>query len=314
MSAAIEVRGLSRSFGTTQALAGLDLTVGAGEMVALLGPDGAGKTTVMRLLAGVLAADSGTARLAGCDISQEPEAAREHLGYVPQRFSLYGELTVWENLRFLAEVRGIGGEVWRARGRAMLDFVGLEPFRDRRARDLSGGMRQKLGLAAALLHEPPVLLLDEPTGGVDPLARQGFWRLLVRLLRQGVAILISTPYMDEAARCSRVGFLHRGRMLVEGTPDELRRPLSGRMVEVSGAATERLAACLGDVAGIEERQVLGATLRLRVPSGAAETVARAVNESARSAGEEHVRARPIVPSLEDVFRYLMQPGAVAEPG
>jgi ABC-2 type transport system ATP-binding protein len=314
VKAAIEARGLSRAFGATQALTGLDLTVNEGEMVALLGPDGAGKTTVMRLLAGVVPADSGSAFVAGFDVGRDPEAARARLGYVPQRFSLYGELTVWENLHFLADVRRLAAKDWRERGQEMLDFVGLDSFRDRRAWDLSGGMRQKLSLAAALLHQPPVLLLDEPTGGVDPLARQGFWRLLVRLLRQGVAILISTPYMDEAARCNRAGFLHRGRMLVQGTPDELRRPLSGRVVEVTGAEPDRMAACVREVGAIEESQVLGASLRLRVPSGKAESVAQAVVEAGRRAGEGDLDARPIPPSLEDVFRYLMQATASVADG
>ena len=305
MSRAIEAIGLSRAFGPTQALAGLDLAVDAGEMVALLGPDGAGKTTAMRLLAGVIRADSGSARLAGIDVAREAESARAHLGYVPQRFGLYGELTVWENLRFLAEVRGLAGRAWRDRAGAMLSFVGLEAFRDRRARALSGGMKQKLGLAAALIHEPQVLLLDEPTGGVDPLARQGFWRLLVRLLRQGVAILISTPYMDEAARCGRVGFLHQGRMLVEGTPTELRRPLQGRMIEVTGASPERFATWAVGVGGIEESQIFGAALRLRAVSGLGQAGASDIEDAARRAGEIDVHARLVAPSLEDVFRFLL---------
>jgi ABC-2 type transport system ATP-binding protein len=312
MNAAIEAVGLRRAFGATRALDGLSLTVDPGEMVALLGPDGAGKTTAMRLLAGVVRADSGTARLTGIDVIRQPEAARARLGYVPQRFSLYGELTVLENLRFLAEVRGLGGQAWRDRAEEMLRFVGLEDFRDRRARALSGGMRQKLGLAAALIHEPKVLLLDEPTGGVDPLARQGFWRLLVRLLRQGVAILISTPYMDEAARCTRVGFLHRGRMLVEGTPAELRQPLEGRMIEVTGAPPQKVMSWLASVPGIEEKQVFGATLRLRLSPGAVQPVIQAVERVVGEAGAVEVRARVVSPSLEDVFRFLLQSAPAGE--
>jgi ABC-2 type transport system ATP-binding protein len=305
VSRAVEAIGLSRAFGPTQALAGFDLNVDAGEMVALLGPDGAGKTTAMRLLAGVIRADSGVARLAGIDVLQHPEAARALLGYVPQRFSLYGELTVWENLQFLAEVRGLAGQAWRDRAEEMLRFVGLEAFRERRARALSGGMKQKLGLAAALIHQPQVLLLDEPTGGVDPLARQGFWRLLVHLLREGAAILISTPYMDEAARCGRVGFLHQGRLLVEGTPAMLRRPLQERMIEVTGAPPGRIATWAADLGGIEESQVFGATLRLRVRPGLGASVISSVELAARRAGAPDVRARLVAPSLEDVFRHLL---------
>lgn len=305
MKRAIEAVGLRRAFGPTQALKELNLTVDEGEMVALLGPDGAGKTTAMRLLAGVMRADAGSALLAGIDVLKDPEAARARLGYVPQRFSLYGELTVWENLHFLAEVRGLGGDAWRERAQSMLHFVGLEAFRDRRAQALSGGMKQKLGLAAALIHEPQVLLLDEPTSGVDPLARQDFWRLLVRLLRDGVAILISTPYMDEAARCSRVGFLDQGRLLVSGTPAELRRPLQGRMIEVSGAPPLQAASWAAEVDGIEETQVFGATLRLRALGGTGELVAADLERVARRAGGTNVGARVVEPTLEDVFRYLV---------
>ena len=311
MTAVVEVTGLSRSYGSTQALAGVDLIVRAGEMVALLGPDGAGKTTVMRLLAGVLRADAGSIRLAGIDVAREPERARERLGYVPQRFSLYGELSVAENLRFLAEVRGEGRETWRDRAAELLVFVGLDGFEDRRARDLSGGMRQKLALAAALMHDPPVLLLDEPTAGVDPLARQAFWRVLVHLLRRGAAILISTPYMDEAARCSRVGFLHRGRMIVEGSPATLRAPLQGRMIELSGAPPKRLAAIVAPIGGIEEIQIFGATLRLRVSPGEGDFVRQVAERTAREAGEATTRARVIDASLEDVFRSLLQHGSEA---
>jgi ABC-2 type transport system ATP-binding protein len=311
VSPAIESSGLRRAFGGTLALAGLDLTVEAGEMVALLGPDGAGKTTAMRLLAGVIRADAGVARLAGIDVVQHAEAARALLGYVPQRFSLYGELTVWENLRFLAEVRGLAGQAWRDRAEEMLRFVGLESFRERRARALSGGMKQKLGLAAALIHQPQVLLLDEPTGGVDPLARQSFWRLLVHLLREGAAILISTPYMDEAARCGRVGFLHQGRLLVEGTPADLRRPLQERMIEVTGAPPGSIAGWAAGVGGIEESQIFGASLRLRVRPGQGPTVVSSMEDAARQAGAEDVRARLVAPSLDDVFRHLLPP---ASPG
>jgi ABC-2 type transport system ATP-binding protein len=266
VSAAIEAKGLSRAFGPTQALSGLDLTVDGGEMVALLGPDGAGKTTAMRLMAGILRPDAGIVRLDGIDMGTQPEEARARLGYVSQQFSLYGELTIIENLRFLAEVRGLSAGQWRGRAEDLLSFVGLGPFRDRRAAALSGGMRQKLGLAAALLHQPRVLLLDEPTGGVDPLARQSFWRMLVRLLRDGVAVLISTPYMDEAARCNRVGFLHHGRLLVEGTTAELRAPLAGRILEVEGGEPHRMKELIRGVSGIEEAQVFGTRLRLRAAS------------------------------------------------
>ena len=308
MNPAIVANGLSRAFGETRALEDLSLSVGEGEMVALLGPDGAGKTTTMRLLAGILRPDAGAVRLAGIEMAKQPDEARTRLGYVSQKFSLYGELTTLENLRFLAEVRGMSGPSWRARAEELLHFVGLEAFHDRRAAALSGGMRQKLGLAAALLHQPRVLLLDEPTGGVDPLARQSFWLLLVRLLREGVAILISTPYMDEAARCNRVDFLHRGRLLVEGTPSQLRGTLEGRVLEVEGAEPERMKDELGGIEGIEEVQVFGGTLRLRVAEGSAQGVAEKVRTAAQAASLSGIQVRAVPPSLEDVFRVLLQQG------
>jgi len=209
----IEGHGLRHAFGAVQAVDGVDLQVGAGEIVALLGPDGAGKTTLMRLVCGALQLQAGQIRLCGMDLRSQAEQARASLGYLPQQFSMYQELTVLENLRFFAEVRGVPTREWRPRALEILDFVGLGEFADRRAGALSGGMRQKLGLAAALVHHPQVLLMDEPTGGVDPVTRQSFWQLLIRLLEEGVGVLISTPYMDEAARAQRVMFLNRGRVL-----------------------------------------------------------------------------------------------------
>lgn len=305
----IEARDLSRRFGDTKALEGLNLRVGRGEMVALLGPDGAGKTTAMRLMAGVIRPDSGTVRLAGIDLGTDTEAARARLGYVPQRFSLYGELTVLENLRFLAEVRGLTGGAWIPRAEAMLAFVGMEPFRDRRVSALSGGMRQKLGLAAALIHRPEVLLLDEPTSGVDPIARQAFWRLLVQLLREETGILISTPYMDEAARCTRVGFLHQGRLLVDATPAELRRPLEGRILEIAVPHPETWGTRLEQVVGVEETLVFGGRLRARVAPGAAAETADRVREWLTAERIDDAEVRVVGPSLDDVFRLLLRTDA-----
>lgn len=306
---AIVASHLARAFGETRALVDFSLSVERGEMVALLGPDGAGKSTALRLLAGVLRADSGRATLDGLDVARQAEEARARLGYVPQRFSLYGDLTVLENLRFLADVRGLAGAAWQERAEVMLRFVGLEAFGHRRAQALSGGMRQKLALAAALIHRPRVLLLDEPTGGVDPVARQSLWKLLTRLLREEVAILISTPYLDEAERCHRVAFLHRGSLLVQGTPDEVRRPLADRMIEVRGGAPDRRLEVTQGLAAVEERQIFGSTLRLRVAPGRVHEVVAEVARRAAASGATDVAARPVSPSLEDVFRYLL----LAEP-
>src|SRR5574337_542253 len=210
----VEAHELRKSFGRTKAVDGVSLTVKAGEAYGLVGPDGAGKTTAMRLLVGALRLDAGSVMIGGYDLSKRPEAARSRIGYLAQRFSLYADLTVYENLRFLGEVRGVTGQAFEARAAELLKFGGLTGFEKRLAGNLSGGMRQKLGLASALVHRPQVLLLDEPTAGVDPVTRQDFWQLIIRLLSQeGVGVIVSTPYMDEAARCSRVGFMYGGRIL-----------------------------------------------------------------------------------------------------
>ncbi len=302
----IVAQGLRRAFGATLAVQDVSLRVEAGEAYGLVGPDGAGKTTTMRLLCGALACDAGQVHLAGIDLARDESGARAEIGYLPQRFSLYGELTVEENLRFFAEVRGLPAEAWRARSQEILEFVGLAEFADRRAEALSGGMRQKLGLAAALVHRPRILLLDEPTGGVDPVTRQGFWQLIIRLLGEGVAVLVSTPYMDEAARCHRLGFMSRGRLLVEGSPAEVTGRLEGRILEVAGQSLRRLARLVRGEAGVEAVQLFGDRLHLRVSPGAADPVIQRLTNVARAEDipVDHVRLVP--PELEDAFIELLE--------
>jgi ABC-2 type transport system ATP-binding protein len=296
-------RGLRRSFGDVRAVDGVTVEVRPGEAYGLVGPDGAGKTTTLRLLVGALRPDAGTVEVAGIDMAARPDEARARIGYLAQRFSLYGDLTVWENLRFFGEVRDIRGAAFRARAAELLGFVGLAGFEARRADALSGGMKQKLGLACALVHEPEVLLLDEPTGGVDPVTRQEFWKLLIRLLAQGRAIIVSTPYMDEAARCSRVGFMHGGRLLVEGTPRELTAGFAGHVLEL--AATPRRDVRVVALADPDVEDVLafGDRLHLRVRD-AAGPLARLPGELA-GAGITVQRLRPVTPSMEDVFISLL---------
>src|SRR5512140_289782 len=228
----IEVNQLSKSYGGVPAVDGLNLQVRAGEMVGLVGPDGAGKTTTMRLLCGALRPTSGSMRVAGYSVPGQVEKAREEIGYLAQRFSLYGDLTVKENLDFFGEVFDIDNAEREQRSRDLLRFAGLEEFANRPAAALSGGMQKKLGLACALVHRPKVLLLDEPTGGVDPVARQEFWHLLIALLRGGSAVLVSTPYMDEAMRFNRVIFMNHGQVLTQGVPRELMKRLEGRILEL----------------------------------------------------------------------------------
>ncbi len=295
---------LSKAFGTVRAVQDLSLTVEAGEIYGLIGPDGAGKTTTMRLLCGALRPDSGEITIAGYDLRRHADQARDAIGYLPQRFSLYEELTVLENLRFFAEVRGIPRHEWYARSMAILEFVGLAPFVHRRAGHLSGGMKQKLGLAVALVHRPQVLLLDEPTNGVDPVTRQEFWQLLIRLMREeGVAILLSTPYMDEAARCTRVGFMQEGRLMAEGPPGVLRDRLAGRLLEVRGSPVRLWQQTLQDHPAIEAAYAFGDRLHVRLSTArASRHVQRHIRQLARrNAALTLVRVREVRPGLEDVF-------------
>jgi len=217
---ALEARGLRRRFGAVTALDGLTFQVGRGELYGLVGPDGAGKTTAIRTLAGLLEPDAGAPRVLGLDPLRD-RAVRERLGLMPQQYSLYRDLTVAENLRFFARLSVLPRAVYRSRAERLLAITRLAPFTDRRADQLSGGMYKKLALACALMHQPEVLLLDEPTNGVDPVSRRELWALLHEFVEGGMAVLISTPYMDEAERCRRVGLVHQGRMLLEGAPEKL---------------------------------------------------------------------------------------------
>jgi ABC-2 type transport system ATP-binding protein len=302
----IQASGLTKRFGERTAVDGLDLVIQAGEIYALAGPDGAGKTTTLRLLCGALQADAGEVALGGLSLSRQTEQARALIGYLPQRFGLYGELTVEENLRFLAEVRGLPASEWRQRSQEILAFVQLDEFADRRAEALSGGMRQKLGLAAAIVHRPPILLLDEPTGGVDPVTRQQFWQLLIRLLGQGAAVLISTPYMDEAARCSRVGFLDRGRLVAEGPPPQLKAGLAGRVADLSAGPRRLAEAALRSDPEVQRVQVLGDRLHLRLAREASPGVLNRLQSTVLAAGGQVEWARPVEPGLEDVFVELLE--------
>jgi ABC-2 type transport system ATP-binding protein len=305
--AMIEAVGLRKFYGAVHAVDGLELRVDAGEIYGLVGPDGAGKTTTMRLLCGAVEPTSGTIRIAGFPVPGKVEEARAHIGYLPQRFSLYEELSVLENLRFFAEVRGLSGQDWLPRSREILRFVGLEDYENRRAGQLSGGMKQKLGLAAALVHRPKVLLLDEPTTGVDPVTRQSFWQLIIRLLTaEGIAVLVSTPYMDEAGRCGKIGFLQAGTLVVEGSPGELRAILEGRILEVVGRPLPRLRQAVRADPDVEDAQMFGDRLHLRTRPGALAGVAGRIGPMAAQSGTTVDRIRPIAAGLEDVFISLLE--------
>jgi ABC-2 type transport system ATP-binding protein len=304
---AIEADAVVKAFGALHAVDGLTLRVEEGEIYGLVGPDGAGKTTVMRLLCGAVAPTAGTMSVAGWSIPRQAEQARSHIGYLPQRFSLYEELTVLENLRFFAEVRGLAGKDWLPRSREILDFVGLGGYAGRRAGQLSGGMKQKLGLAAALVHRPQILLLDEPTTGVDPATRQSFWQLIIRLVaEEDLSVLVSTPYMDEAGRCNRVGFMQAGRLVVEGPPTRLRAMLEQRILEVIGRPLAVLRGRIHRDPDVEDAQMFGDRLHVRTREGAREAVAGRIRGLAAESAVSVDRVRPIAAGLEDVFISLLE--------
>lgn len=309
----ISAQNLTKNFGETKAVDGLNLTVASGEIFGLVGPDGAGKTTVIRLLCGALKPTSPPGglethiQIGDYDLLRFPEIARSQLGYLAQRFSMYEELTVLENLRFFAEVRGLSNSAWRPRCMEILKFVGLDAYIHRRAGQLSGGMKQKLGLAAALVHRPQILLLDEPTTGVDPVTRQDFWQLIIQLVsEEGVSVLVSTPYMDEAARCQRIGFLMKGRFLVEGTPETLRQRLKDRVIEVRGRDLRRLRDLSQNDPDVQIAHLFGDRIHLRVNSGQSKSVLNRFQRTAREAGLDGVQLRSINPQLEDVFMALLE--------
>jgi len=312
--ALIEAVHLRKTFGHLAAVDDLSLSIEPGQIYGLVGADGAGKTTTMRLICGALRPDFGEVSVCGYDIRKQTEQARGQIGYLSQRFSMYEDLTVLENIRFFAEVRGLKADEWYPRSMEILEFVGLAAFKDRFAGMLSGGMKQKLGLASALVTRPSVLLLDEPTTGVDPVTRQDFWQLIIRLVSQPhlpnpelsniesrVFVLISTPYMDEAARCHRVGFVKKGRLVAEGTPGQLRAMLDGRILELRGSPLAEIRHHVAEVPGVENVQAFGDRLHLRVESGQADSVMKVLPAQLQPMGFSIESLRPLPPTLEDVF-------------
>ncbi len=297
---AIEVKGLGRAFGDMWAVRGLDLEVRRGEIFGLVGPDGAGKTTTMRMLTGILAASEGTATVAGFSIEDGDEEIKARISYMSQRFGLYGDLTVEENLRFYADLYEVPRRDREPLEEKLLGFSNLTPFRKRQARNLSGGMKQKLGLACALIHKPEILFLDEPTNGVDPVSRRDFWRILYAMLKEGVTIFISTAYLDEAERCTRVGLMHRGRLIQCDTPQKLKEGLPGQLLELETekprVAREALAAQLGS----GRVSMFGGMLHLYTEDAAEVEQVRAI---LKQAGIAVLAEKTITPTLEDVFIY-----------
>ena len=299
MPAAIEAIDVVRDYPGTSALRGVSLTVEPGELFALVGPDGAGKTTFLRILAGLLSMSRGTVRIDGIDVSADPALVKERIGYMSQRFSLSETLTVAENLLYVSEVWHIPSGQRRARITRLLEFSRLGSFQDRLTRNLSGGMKQKLSLCACLVHQPKILLLDEPTIGVDPISRRDFWLILYDLLQEGSTILLSTPYMDEAERCGRVGFLMEGRLIACGAPAALRGQLGTVVLDLRCADSRRARQALQRVPGLGTAVSFGEHLHVTIARAGFDVPAAL--EAARVAGVVVHDWRVREPSLEDVF-------------
>jgi ABC-2 type transport system ATP-binding protein len=302
---AIKTNGIRKSYhpAAEPALLDFHIAVPRGTLYGLVGPDGAGKTTALRILATVMDSFTGTAAVSGCDVRGDPEAVRARIGYMPQNFSLYPDLSVRENLLFFSELNGVTAERRPERLRAMLAFTGLSPFIDRPAAKLSGGMKKKLALGCALAHEPQVLILDEPSTGVDPVSRRELWRILSDVVRHGVTALISTPYMDEAERCHQVGVLYKGRILLHGAPDELIGGMPSRFLEVKARPRKSMRRIVDQTQGILNWRPVGDRLRLEVPhqDGGMDQVRRRLEEAFRAQSLEIEILEEVKPMMEDLF-------------
>jgi len=305
MTAAIAFESVVKRYGEIRAVDGVSFAVAPGEMFGLIGPDGAGKTTSIRMACGLLRPDGGRVTVFDRDPAREHRAVTMDIGYLSQRFSLYGDLSIDENIAFFAEIHGVPR--YKAARDRLLEMTQLTPFRARRADRLSGGMKQKLALACTLVHEPRILLLDEPTTGVDPVSRREFWKLLSEFLGRGLTIVMSTPYLDEAERCARVALLHDGRLLAVDRPDHLQSQLNGQLLEVSVDAPRPPVEALGRVPGVLDVQSFGDRAHVRVAAGQSAAASAGISRELQALGLEGISVRPIAASLEDVFIDLIGP-------
>jgi ABC-2 type transport system ATP-binding protein len=299
---AIETTGLTKRYGAVTAVRGLDLRIEANTMFALVGPDGAGKTTTIRLLCGILRPSAGSVRILGHDLGRELPWVKEHIGYLSQRFSLYGDLTVDENIEFFARIHGVRD--FQDRREELLTFTRLLDFRDRLAERLSGGMRQKLALACTLVHRPRLILLDEPTTGVDPVSRREFWIILSQLMREGITIVMSTPYLDEAERASRVGLMNDGKLMAAERPARIKESMRGAVLEIVCADIRRASSLLRLTGELREVQLFGD--RLNVVAEDARAGEQSTRRALGDAGIEILSLRVIPSSLENAFISLVR--------
>ena len=296
---AIRMDNVTRRFGNVTAVDRLSLSVAGGELFGLVGPDGAGKTTAMRMLAATMDPTEGDVWVAGNHSTREPDAIKDSIAYMSQRFGLYSDLTVMQNINFYADIYGVPRKGRGEKIEDLLAFSNLTPFKKRPAGKLSGGMKQKLGLACALVHTPKVLLLDEPTNGVDPVSRRDFWRILYQLVREGVTIFVSTAYLDEAERCERLALLHKGHLMAVGTPEEVKSLIRGSILEVRSSEPRRAASVLRKALPGRQAGLFGDRVHLATADPEADKTAAAA--ALRSAGIAVEDIRAVTPSLEDVF-------------
>lgn len=309
----VEVERLVRRYGSLTAVDDVSFTVRRGEMFGLIGPDGAGKTSTLRTILGLLPPSGGRVETCGLDPSRQRRQLSGRVGYLSQRFSLYGDLSVDENIAFFAEIHGVHG--WQPLRDQLLELVRMTPFRSRLADRLSGGMKQKLALACTLIHTPSLLVLDEPTTGVDPVSRRDFWKLLARLQREGLTILLTTPYLDEAERCGRVALMDHGRLLTVDAPDALRGQAEGTLVEILARPRRRALEVLRARSDVAEVVVFGERLHVTlagVAGAGAESAARLADDL-RDAGLEIESARATAPTLEDVFIWRIRERGMESP-
>lgn len=300
----IETEKLTRYFKDTCAVDQLDLSIPAGVLFGLVGPDGAGKTTTLRLLAGLLGITEGSATIAGFNLGSEAEKIKSRIGYMAQEFSLYGELTVNENISFFADLYNVPRNEIKSRTERLLSFAGLTEFTKRRAKHLSGGMKKKLALSCSLIHEPEILLLDEPTTGVDPISRREFWNILTDLHLAGTTILVSTPYMDEADRCSEVGLMYEGKMVICDSPRNIRNQLQGEIIELKTSDWQQAVIVLKDIDGVLEVQTYGEALNILVDSASKRQ--RKIEQVIKKAKLEIRSIRVAPPRMEEAFISLIQ--------
>lgn len=303
-NSAVRMLSVSKNFGQLAAVSQVSISVKPGEIFGLVGPDGAGKTTAMRMLASVMRPDSGNIQIDGVDVIADPERTKRHVSYMPQRFGLYEDLTVDENIRFFADLFEIPGKVWRERSARLLAASGMTPFGKRLAGQLSGGMKQKLGLTCALVHAPRVLLLDEPTTGVDPVSRREFWQILYSLRAEGVAMVISTAYLDEAERCDRLALLHEGRMMYCDTPQKLKHEMPGAIIHIAADDPRRLQDFVRTRDGVEGMLLVGDGIHVHVDDAGRRIpeLQQAIGNAGISIGE----IGQVEPSIEDLFVALLE--------